>query len=55
MPIQTTTDRKRVIRATVTGKHQITIPAVVVRALGLEPGMQVAFELGKERVVTLTG
>jgi len=53
MPIQTTTDKKRVIRATVTGKNQITIPAVVVRALALEPGMQVEFELGQQRTVAM--
>jgi AbrB family looped-hinge helix DNA binding protein len=39
------------IRATVTGKNQITIPAVVVRALQIEPGMQLEFELGEERAV----
>lgn len=39
------------IRATITGKNQITIPAVVVRALHIEPGMQLEFELGEERTV----
>lgn len=28
------------IRATITGKNQITIPAAIVRELELEPGMQ---------------
>ena len=37
------------IRATVTGKNQITIPAAVVRELQLEPGMQLEFEFGEER------
>ncbi|HRO23504.1 MAG TPA: AbrB/MazE/SpoVT family DNA-binding domain-containing protein [Promineifilum sp.] len=40
-----------IIRATVTGKNQITIPAVVTRALHIEPGMQLEFELGEERTV----
>lgn len=53
MSIQTTTDKKRVIRATVTGKNQITIPAAIVRALELEPGMQVEFELGQQRTVAM--
>jgi AbrB family looped-hinge helix DNA binding protein len=39
------------IRATVTGKNQITIPAVIVRELQLEPGMQLEFELGEERTI----
>lgn len=39
------------IRATITGKNQITIPAVVARALHIEPGMQLEFELGEERTV----
>jgi AbrB family looped-hinge helix DNA binding protein len=37
------------IRATVTGKNQITIPAAIARALHIEPGMQLEFELGEER------
>jgi AbrB family looped-hinge helix DNA binding protein len=41
------------IRATVTGKNQITIPAVVARALRIEPGMQLEFELGDERTLIL--
>ncbi len=41
------------IRATITGKNQITIPAAIVRELQLEPGMQVEFEIGEERSVTM--
>jgi AbrB family looped-hinge helix DNA binding protein len=37
------------IRATVTGKNQITIPVAIARALHIEPGMQLEFELGEER------
>lgn len=39
------------IRATITGKNQITIPAAIARALHLEPGMQLEFELGDERML----
>lgn len=39
------------IRATVTGKNQITIPAAIARALHIEPGMQLEFELGEERTL----
>jgi AbrB family looped-hinge helix DNA binding protein len=41
------------IRSTITGKNQITIPAAIVRELDLQPGMQVEFELGEERAVTM--
>ena len=41
------------IRATITGKNQITIPAAIVRELQLEPGMQLEFELGEGRTVVL--
>jgi AbrB family looped-hinge helix DNA binding protein len=41
----------RIIRATVTGKNQITIPAAIARALRIEPGMQLEFELGEEHAV----
>lgn len=41
------------IRSTITGKNQITIPAAIVRELELEPGMQVEFEIGKEREVMM--
>ena len=40
-----------IIQATVTGKNQITIPAVVVRELQIEPGMRLEFELGEDRSV----
>ena len=43
----------KAILATVTGKNQITIPAAVVRALELEPGMKVEFEVGEERSVIM--
>ena len=33
------------IRATVTGKNQITIPAAIARALHIEPGMQLELSL----------
>ncbi len=42
-----------IIQATVTGKNQITIPAAIVRALQLEPGMKVEFELTGERAVVM--
>ncbi len=38
-------NRPKVIQATITGKNQITIPAVVVRELQLEPGMQLEFQI----------
>ncbi|HMT21219.1 MAG TPA: AbrB/MazE/SpoVT family DNA-binding domain-containing protein [Promineifilum sp.] len=41
------------IRATITGKNQITIPAAIVRELQLEPGMQVEWEIGQDRTVTI--
>ena len=43
----------KAIVATVTGKNQITIPAAVVRALELEPGMKMEFEVGEERSVIM--
>lgn len=49
----TASGKPKAIVATVTGKNQITIPAVVVRALELEPGMKVEFELGEERSVIM--
>jgi AbrB family looped-hinge helix DNA binding protein len=39
------------IRATITGKNQITIPAAIVRELQLEPGMQLEFELDEGRTL----
>lgn len=39
------------IRATITGKNQITIPAAIVRELQLEPGMQLEFELDEGRTI----
>ncbi len=42
-------NRTKPIQATITGKNQITIPAVVVRELQLEPGMRLEFELSGER------
>jgi AbrB family looped-hinge helix DNA binding protein len=41
------------IQATITGKNQITIPAAIVRALELTPGMQLEFEVSGERVLTV--
>ncbi len=38
-------------QATITGKNQITIPAAIVRKLELKPGMQLEFEVGKERTL----
>ena len=35
------------IRATLTGKNQITVPAVIVKRYQLEPGMQLEFEFGE--------
>ena len=40
-----------VARATVTGKNQITIPAAIARALHIEPGMQLEFELDDEQTL----
>lgn len=40
------------IQATITGKNQITIPAAIVRALELEPGMQLEFEVSEGRTFT---
>ena len=41
------------IQATITGKNQITIPAAIARALGIEPGMKLEFELTGERAVAM--
>ncbi|MBK7219287.1 MAG: AbrB/MazE/SpoVT family DNA-binding domain-containing protein [Candidatus Promineofilum sp.] len=41
------------IQATITGKNQITIPAAIARALGIEPGMKLEFELTGERAVVM--
>lgn len=41
------------IRATVTGKNQITIPAAIVRELEIEPGMQLEFEVGEGRTIVM--
>ena len=41
------------IQATITGKNQITIPAGIARALGIEPGMKLEFELTGERAVVM--
>ncbi|MBX7251526.1 MAG: AbrB/MazE/SpoVT family DNA-binding domain-containing protein [Candidatus Promineofilum sp.] len=46
-------NRPKVIQATITGKNQITIPAVVVRELQLEPGMRLEFELSGVRAVVV--
>ena len=48
-----TRNRPIVIQATITGKNQITIPAVVVRELQLEPGMRLEFELSEGRAVVV--
>lgn len=47
------TDKKRVIRATVTGKNQITIPAAIMKELQLEPGMRLEFELSGKRTAII--
>jgi AbrB family looped-hinge helix DNA binding protein len=36
------------IQATIIGKNQITIPAAIARALHIEPGMQLEFELNED-------
>lgn len=41
------------IRSIVTGKNQITIPAAIARELEIEPGMQVEWEIGKDRCLIL--
>lgn len=41
------------IQATITGKNQITIPAAIARALQLEPGMRVEFEMSVERTIIM--
>lgn len=41
------------IRATITGKNQITIPAAIVRELELEPGMQLEFEIDEGRMLVV--
>jgi len=53
MPIQTTASKNRVIRATLTGKNQVTIPAAIVRELELEPGMQLQFQVGEDRTILM--
>jgi AbrB family looped-hinge helix DNA binding protein len=45
-------NRPKPIQATITGKNQITIPAAIVRALELEPGMQLEFEIREDRTFT---
>jgi AbrB family looped-hinge helix DNA binding protein len=42
-----------IIRSTVTGKNQVTIPAAVARELKIEPGMQVEWELRREDCVLI--
>lgn len=42
-----------IITSTVTGKNQITIPAAIANKLGIEPGMQVEWEVNGERSVIL--
>ena len=39
---------------TITGKNQITLPAELVRALGLEPGMRLDWALGPDRTLIAT-
>ena len=46
-------NKPKPIQATITGKNQITIPAAIVRALELTPGMQLEFEVSGERVLTV--
>lgn len=45
-------NKTKPIKATITGKNQITIPAAIVRALELEPGMQLEFEVSEGRTFT---
>ena len=40
-----------IIRSTVTGKNQVTIPAAIARKLKIEPGMRIEWELGEDRAV----
>ena len=47
------TTKPKALRATITGKNQITIPAAIVRALELEPGMQLEFEVNEERTIII--
>lgn len=42
-----------IIRSTVTGKNQVTIPAAVARELKIVPGMQVEWELRREDCVLI--
>ena len=46
-------NKTKPIQATITGKNQITIPAVIVRALELEPGMRLELEVSGDRVLTV--
>lgn len=44
------------VKTMVTGKHQISIPAEIARACGIEPGWKVEWRLGRvpgERVLRL--
>lgn len=41
------------IRSTVTGKNQLTIPAALARELDIGPGTHVEWELTKERTLVL--
>ena len=41
------------IRATVTGKNQITSPAAIVRELEIVPGMQLEFEVSEGRMLVV--
>lgn len=37
-----------IIRSTVTGKNQVTIPAAIAKKLRIEPGMQVEWEVAED-------
>lgn len=39
------------IRSKVTGKNQVTIPAVIAHTLQIEPGMEIEWEVRENRMV----
>lgn len=43
-----------IIRSTVTGKNQITIPTALARELNIEPGMQVDWEINEDRKLVIS-
>jgi bifunctional DNA-binding transcriptional regulator/antitoxin component of YhaV-PrlF toxin-antitoxin module len=42
------------MKTTITGKNQVTLPAELVRALGLEPGTQLDWRIGPNRTLVAT-